>query len=205
MGSGGVVRWDSSQLCESELLWSCCYPQCSGMQSESLVSFQGWTPNPSVLSAPEGSGLSGDGAFVGGRGSRGSYAVACAPLCWHCGSLSRWVQRRSGTLRRRRSLGRKGCGLGARTWRPSLPRRRASDGSDCQGHIPARCPAHWGGGIRDDDQTATEDGSQTTEKERENFDFIYLIYIIESVKIFSHQAPAICNCYTEATGLTWVS
>lgn len=84
-GSGGGVRWDSSQLCGNEPLWSCCYPQCSGMpvvlQSESPELSQGWTPNPSVLSALEGSGLSGGGEFVDGRDSHESYAVFCAPRC----------------------------------------------------------------------------------------------------------------------------
>lgn len=85
VASGGEVRWDSSRLCGSELLWSCCYPQCSGMpvalQSESLGLSQGWTPNPSVLSALEGSGLNGDGGSVGGRGFHESYAVVGAPRC----------------------------------------------------------------------------------------------------------------------------
>lgn len=85
MVSGGVVRLDSSQLCGSELLWWCCYPQCTGMtavlQGGSSESPQVWTPNPSVLSALEGSGLSADGEFAGGRGCRGSYAAVCAPRC----------------------------------------------------------------------------------------------------------------------------
>lgn len=83
--SGGVVRSDSSQLCGSELLWWCCYPQCSGMTAElqggSSELSQGWTPNPSVLSALEGNGLSAGGEFAGARGSRESYAAVCAPRC----------------------------------------------------------------------------------------------------------------------------
>lgn len=81
--SNGVTRWDSSPLCESERLWLCCYPRCSGMTavplSESQKPTLEWTPNPSVLSALEGSGLSGN-ASVCGRGFREPYAVSCALL-----------------------------------------------------------------------------------------------------------------------------
>lgn len=84
MVNSGGIRWDSSLLCGSERLWLCCYPRCSGMTtvplSESQRPIREWTPNPSVLSALEGSGLSG-GASVSGRGFRESYAVACARLC----------------------------------------------------------------------------------------------------------------------------
>lgn len=51
------------------------------LQSESSESSQGWTPNPSVLSALEGSGLGGGGESVGGSGLHGSYAVVCVPRC----------------------------------------------------------------------------------------------------------------------------
>lgn len=82
--SNGGIRWDSSLLCGSGRLWSCCYPRCSGMTavplSESQKPTPEWTPNPSVLSALEGSGLSGS-ASVCGRGFRESCAVACAPRC----------------------------------------------------------------------------------------------------------------------------
>lgn len=83
--SSGVIGWDSSLLYESELLWSCCSPQCSEMAAEvlsaSLELSPEWTPNPSVLSALEESGLSGGGEFVGESGSRESCAVACALRC----------------------------------------------------------------------------------------------------------------------------
>lgn len=81
MVSSGVVRWDFSQLCGSELLWSYCYPQCNGTpeMDETLELSQGWTPSPSVLSALGGSGLSGDGELAGGF--RESCAAACAPRC----------------------------------------------------------------------------------------------------------------------------
>lgn len=157
MASSGEVRWDSSQLCESELLWLYCYPQYSGkpavLQGESLELSQEWTPSPSVLSALEGSGLSGDGELA--CDFRGSCVAACAPRCWHCGSLSHWVQRRSGTQRRRRNLGRKVCGLVAMTWRLSRLQRVPPCGVGYRGHIPAHCRAHWGEGIQDDAQTST--------------------------------------------------
>lgn len=180
MVSGGAVRWDSSLVCGSELSWSCCYPRYSGMtvvlQSESSELSRGWTPNPSVLSALEGSGLSGGGEFVCGHGFHESCAVVCAPRCWRCGNLSRWAQRRSGTRRKRRSLGRKRYDLAGMTWRLSLPRNRAPGGGGCQDHILARCRVHWGGGIQDNDQTAKEDDSWTKEKERNEF----IIYIFSS-------------------------
>ena len=47
--------------------------------SESQKPTLEWTPNPSVLSALEGSGLSGN-ASVCGRGFREPYAVSCALL-----------------------------------------------------------------------------------------------------------------------------
>lgn len=82
--SSGVVRWDSSLLCGSEQLWSCCYPQCSGMievsLSGSLGLFLGWTPNPSVLSALEGNVLNED-EFACARCFHESCAVSCAPQC----------------------------------------------------------------------------------------------------------------------------
>lgn len=85
MVNGDEVKWDSSQLCGSEPLWLCCYPRSSGKPAAprvgSSASSQGWTPNPSVLSAPEGSGPSGDGEAAGERGLRGSCAAVCAPRC----------------------------------------------------------------------------------------------------------------------------
>lgn len=82
--SNGVVRWDSSPLCGSERSWLCCCPRCSGRTavplSESQKSTLEWTPNPSALSAREGSGLGGS-APVCGRGLHESCAAACARLC----------------------------------------------------------------------------------------------------------------------------
>lgn len=85
MVNGDEVKWDSSQLCGSELLWSCCYPQSNGMllvlQVGSLESSQESTPNPSVLSAHEGSGLNEDGELAGECGLRESCVAVCAPQC----------------------------------------------------------------------------------------------------------------------------
>lgn len=51
------------------------------LQRESSELSRGWTPNPSVLSALEGSGPSEDGEFVGGCGLHAFYAVVGAPRC----------------------------------------------------------------------------------------------------------------------------
>lgn len=83
--SDGEVRWDSSQLCGSEQLWSCCYPQSSGMPvvllGDSLALSQGWIPNPSAPSALEGSGLSVDDELADGNDFREFCATVYAPQC----------------------------------------------------------------------------------------------------------------------------
>lgn len=83
--TGVVVEWGSSQLCESEPQWLCCYQLSIEMlvvlHCESLGLFQGWTPDPSVLSGLEGNGLSGGGGLGVECDCHVSCAVACVPRC----------------------------------------------------------------------------------------------------------------------------
>lgn len=83
--SSGATGWDSSLVCESELWWWCCYPQCSGtaavLCSVSSGSSPEWTPGPSGLSALEVSGPAAGGESVGGNCFRESCAADGALRC----------------------------------------------------------------------------------------------------------------------------